>query len=168
MTTVAKRTKPPVDRPPADEGDVPDEGAVTTDSLAQDVADETLEYLPGTPELLPILNIPRRRRAEVYAMMGRISALQRELKAKKAGAAKPEDLDDAADGEADTVTEIDPEDFGKQYQVVVLVEDYLRLVAPNEAEFETWAMKVSDANLIKTFNIYLRKSQPGEADSSTS
>ena len=160
MTSVAKRTKPP-----ADEGDTTD-NSVTTDSLAQDVADEQLEYLPGTPGLHPILELPRRQRGRAYEVMGRISALQRQLKKDKAEREGTAVSEGDEDGD-DKVTEIDPEDFGRQYQVVILIEDYLRVVAADEDEFEAWARKVSDGDLIKTFNIYMRKAQPGEAESST-
>ena len=44
----------------------------------------------------------------------------------------------------------------------------LGVVAADQKAFERWATRVTDADLVKAFNVYMRKAQPGEADSSTS
>jgi hypothetical protein len=70
-------------------------------------------------------------------------------------------------GTATSAAKIDPADYGKHYEQVVLIEDYLRIVAADEDKFQAWALEVSDADLLRTFRVYQRKTQPGEAESST-
>lgn len=156
----AKTPKPAEDEKPA-------EGALTVDSLAADVAEETEppEYLDGTPVLIPILSLPRMRRADAYEALGKIQSLQRKVKAKRGDTEDTEpELDENGDPK---VTEIDTEIFGDQYRVVAYIEEYLAAVAANEQVFRAWAIGLDDADLVKTFNIYIRRTQPGEAESST-
>lgn len=128
------------------------------EQLAQDVADEDLEYPEGAPEFTPVLKLPRRRRKDAYDAIGKVAALRRELQGDK-----PED----DSGDSDEAAKIDPADYGKHYEQVVLIEDYLRIVAADEDVFQAWTLEVSDADLLKTFRVYQRKTQPGEAESST-
>ena len=144
------------------EESVPGDGAVTTDSLAQDVADEKLEYPEGAPTLIPMLALPRMRRADAYDALGQITRWQREVRESQ----PDEDTEPPAEGEDEKPREIDPASYGAQYRVVAYVEEYLRSVAANEKVFNIWAAQVDDGDLIKTFNVYLKKTQPGEAESS--
>jgi hypothetical protein len=142
------------------------EGAVTSESLAAEVADEKLEYPEGIPVLVPLLALPRMRRADAYEALGQVTTYQRQVKT-----ADGADGDEAAEPELDDEgnpkpREIDPASFGAQYRVVAYVEEYLRTVAASPKAFDEWAQGVSDSDLIKTFNVYLRKAQPGEAESS--
>jgi hypothetical protein len=141
-----------------------DEGGVNTDSLAQDVADEDLEYPEGTPVLIPVLNLPRMRRADAYEALGQIQSLQRQVKR-----LTPEDGDELAEGDAVEAkpVELDPLSYGAQYRVVAYIEKYLAVVAEDENKFKSWALAVDDSDLVKAFNVYIRKTQPGEAESST-
>lgn len=154
----------PVHTAPAEEYDP---AKVTVDSLAAEVAAEVLEYPEGTPTLIPLLALPRMRRADAYEALGQISAHQK--------AVRTLDDEDGDEGDSDTeadpdvpakVREIDPATYGAQYRVVAYVEEYLRAVAGNAKNFDVWAATVSDTDLIKVFNVYLRKTQPGEAVSS--
>jgi hypothetical protein len=141
----------------------PEEGAVTSESLAAEVADEKLEYPEGTPVLVPLIALPRMRRADAYEALGQVTTYQRQVKtADGEDDAEPE-LDDEGNPKP---REIDPASFGAQYRVVAYVEAYLRVVAEDEKAFDKWAAKVPDSDLITTFNMYLRKAQPGEAESS--
>jgi hypothetical protein len=142
------------------------ENTVTSESLAAEVADEKLEYPEGTPVLVPLLALPRMRRADAYEALGQVTTYQRQVKT-----ADGADGDEAAEPELDDEgnpkpREIDPASFGAQYRVVAYVEEYLRTVAASPKAFDEWAQNVPDSDLIKTFNVYLRKSQPGEAESS--
>jgi hypothetical protein len=150
-----------------------DPSKVTTESLAADVADEALEYPEGTPVLIPLLALPRMRRADAYEALGHISAQQKAVRTLDGEPVEAGDdaSDDGADDESDEdaaakVREIDPATYGAQYRVVAYVEQYLRAVAANAKAFDAWALRVSDPDLITTFNVYLRKTQPGEAESS--
>ena len=145
----------------------PDEthGGVTTESLAADVADEALEYPEGTPTLIPMLALPRMRKADAYEALGQITRWQREVRTAEGDEDDEPELDDEGN---EKPREIDPASYGAQYRVVAYVEEYLRTVAANEKAFEAWVAPggVSDADLVKAFNVYLKKTQPGEAESS--
>lgn len=144
-----------------------------TDELAADVADETLEYPPGTPTLLPLLKLPRMRRAAAYKALGAIAEQQRKTDpgdASEDDEQRPEtdQASESADDAEDTkVAEIDITELGDRYLVVALIEEYLAIVALNEELFRAWALEVDDADLVRVFNVYTRKAQPGEAKSST-
>ena len=164
----------PPDGAPTSVGELPSHAApaedydpskVTTDSLAAEVADEVLEYPEGTPTLIPLLALPRMRRADAYEALGQISAHQKAVRT--LDDEDGDETDDEADPDAPAkVREIDPATYGAQYRVVAYVEEYLRAVAANAKVYDVWAATVPDADLIKAFNVYLRKTQPGEAESS--
>jgi hypothetical protein len=135
------------------------------DELAADVEAETAEYPEGAPEFLPVLKLPRMRRADAYEALGQIQAQQRQVKTAEDAPAEESD-EDAADGEVKPV-EIDPLSYGAQYRVIAYIEQYLGVVARDPGAFAKWAVDVSDGDLVKTFNVYIRKTQPGEAESST-
>ena len=143
--------------------DEPPRDGASTESLAADVADEALEYPEGTPTLIPMIALPRMRKADAYEALGQITSWQRQVReADPEGGEEPE-LDDEGN---EKPREIDPASYGAQYRVVAYVEEYLRTVAANEKAFTAWAARVSDSDLVKTFNVYLKKTQPGEAESS--
>lgn len=137
------------------------------DQLADEVAAETLEYPEGTPTLLPVLALPRMRRADAYEALGHIQDEQKKVRR----AATSDDVAESEDGEQDDEVkpvELDPLSYGAQYRVVAYIEQYLGVVAKHREIFDAWATGVSDADLVKAFNVYMRKAQPGEAASSTS
>jgi hypothetical protein len=137
------------------------------EQLALDVADEKLEYPEGTPVLIPVLNLPRMRRADAYEALGQIQDLQRRVKS-----LKPEDDDEPADDEdvenpKVKPVKLDPLSYGTQYRVLAYIEEYLAVVAKDPKEFREWAQQADDSDLTEAFNVYIRKTQPGEAESST-
>jgi hypothetical protein len=150
------------------------------DQLAEDVAAETLEYPEGTPELRPVLALPRMRRADAYEALGHIQDEQRRVKRAEPdvnnGQEPPEDVNEVGEDGNDEVkpVELDPLSYGAQYRVVAYIEQYLGVVAKSPKAYAAWVAGpngddgVSDADLVKTFNVYMRKAQPGEAASSTS
>jgi hypothetical protein len=118
------------------------------------------------------------RRADAYEALGLIQAEQRKVKrVERADEDEPADAepgedpaqgDEGGEGE-DKVkpVELDPLSYGAQYRVIAYIEQYLGVVAQDPKAYATWAAGVSDADLVKTFNTYIRKTQPGEAESST-
>jgi len=150
------------------------------DQLADEAAAETLEYPEGAPELLPVLALPRMRRADAYEALGHIQDEQRRVKRAEPdvnnGQEPPEDVNEVGEDGNDEVkpVELDPLSYGAQYRVVAYIEQYLGVVAKSPKAYAAWVAGpngddgVSDADLVKTFNVYMRKAQPGEAASSTS
>jgi len=145
------------------------------DQLAEDVAAETLEYPEGTPELRPVLALPRMRRADAYEALGHIQDEQKKVKRSESDD-EPDDETEDSDEDSDEVkpVELDPLSYGAQYRVVAYIEEYLRVVAKDQKVFDRWVAGpngddgVRDADLVKAFNVYMKRTQPGEAASSTS
>jgi hypothetical protein len=160
------------------DGSVPEEsgaaGPDAVDQMAADVEAETADYPEGAPEFLPVLKLPRMRRADAYEALGQIQAEQR--KVKRVARAEDDDADtgegepagdEAGEDVAPKPVELDPLSYGAQYRVIAYIEQYLGVVAQDPKAYATWAVGVGDADLVKTFNTYIRKTQPGEAESST-
>lgn len=148
----------------------PEESAPTTEALADDVAAESATFEPGTPELLAHLQMPRMRRAKAYGALGAVQAQNAKINPKAAEKVeKTEDGEDkpADDAEVDPV-ELDPAEYGERYLILGLIEEYLAICARDEDAFRSWALEVDDKVLIKTFNVYMKVNQPGEATSSAS
>jgi hypothetical protein len=156
------------------DGSVPEESD-TVAQMAADVEAENLDYPEGAPEFLPVLKLPRMRRADAYEALGLIQAEQRKVKRvervdedEPADAEPGEDTTQGGEGEDEVKpVELDPLSYGAQYRVIAYIEQYLGVVAQDPKAYATWAAGVSDADLVKTFNTYIRKTQPGEAKSST-
>ena len=134
------------------------------EQLADDTAAESEVYPEGTPELLPVLRLPRMRRADAYDALGLIQAQQREVKTLSG---EPAVSEEAAEGAEVKPVELDPLSYGAQYRVIAYIEQYLGVVAKDPVAFAAWAADVRDADLVKAFNVYIRTTQPGEAESST-
>lgn len=148
----------------------PVETTPVTESLADDAAAESLTFAPGTPELVPHLQMPRMRRAKAYGALGAVQAQNEKANPKKAGSdddtvETDEDADPAA---SNAPVEIDPSEYGERYLILGLIEEYLAICARDEDAFRKWALEVDDGVLIKTFNVYMKVNQPGEATSSAS
>ena len=136
-----------------------------TEAIADDVAAETLTFEPGTPELLSHLQMPRMRRAKAYGALGAVQAQNEKANPKTASDAPDADDDPAA---SNAPVEIDPSEYGERYLILGLIEEYLAICAADEDKFRRWALEVDDTTLIKTFNVYMKVNQPGEATSSAS
>ena len=145
------------------------EGTPVTESLADDVAAETATFEPGTPELIPHLQMRRMRRAEAYGALGKVQEQNAKVNPKAA-----EKATTGEDGESkpadDAEVEIDPSEYGERYKILGLIEEYLAICAADEDAFRDWAASPAcgDSVLIKTFNVYMKVNQPGEATSSAS
>ena len=137
------------------------EGTPITESLADDVAAESATFEPGTPELLPHIKMPRMRRATAYGALGAVQAQNAKINPKAAEKSEDTPADDAE-------VELDPSEYGERYKILGLIEEYLAVCAVDEAAFRKWALDVEDSVLVKTFNVYIKVNQPGEATSSAS
>lgn len=135
----------------------PEQPAIT-DELAQDAAADGVEYPHGTPELRPVLRMPRRERPAYYNAMAEVSSLQKNAHRPDGSAADPE-----AD---DRPMEIRLTEVARQAELIAAIEDLLAVVAADEPGFRVWALEVEDSTLVQVFNVYIRKTQPGEAQSS--
>ncbi len=136
-------------------------GPPITESLADDVAAESAKFEQGTPELLPHIKMPRMRRAKAYGALGAVQAQNAKLDPKAAEKPGDEPADDAE-------VELDPAEYGERYKILGLIEEYLAVCAKDEAAFRRWALDVEDSVLVKTFNVYIKVNQPGEATNSAS
>lgn len=150
----------------------PTETVPVTEALADDVAAESETFEPGTPRLLAHLEMPRLRRADAYGALGAVQA-QNEKYAKAVPAkADGDDGDEPSEAEKANapveLSKIDPTEFGERYKIVGLIEEYLAVCAADEAEFRRWALSIDDQVLVRTFNVYMKVNQPGEANSSAS
>jgi hypothetical protein len=166
-----------IEKPKVADGSVPEESDAVA-QMAADVEAENLDYPEGAPEFLPVLKLPRMRRADAYEALGLIQAEQRKVKRVERSDEEPADAepgedtaqgDEGGDGEGEELkpVELDPLSYGAQYRVIAYIEQYLGVVAQDPKAYATWAVGVGDADLVKTFNVYIRKTQPGEAESST-
>jgi hypothetical protein len=52
--------------------------------------------------------------------------------------------------------------------VLQLMDDFMRLCASDAAAYEKWSAEADDEELSKVFQVFIARSQPGEASSSTS
>jgi len=149
---------------------LPDEGATpTTEALADDVAAESATFEPGTPAFLGHLQMPRMRRAKAYGALGAVQAQNAKVNPKAAEKVEQgEDGEDKPADDAEVAEEVDPAEYGDRYLILGLIEEYLAVCAVDEDAFRKWALEVDDRVLIKTFNVYIKVNQPGEATSSAS
>lgn len=134
----------------------PDEPS-TVDQLAEDATPE--EFEPGTPEfLVPLAVKPRGRRAEFKRLYADVIARYEDIVKYRAAVQAEEEL--PMSEQMRISAELD--------EVGQAIDDLLRFVAVDRAAYDAWSGEVSDDDLMKTFNIYQKRAQPGEASSSTS
>lgn len=138
------------------------------DQMAEDAV--PTEYPPGTPELIPILHVrPRSRRAEVKRQFKKFQAAQQKLDVAKA-AGVFDDLDEDADDKA-----VSPELHAARIdasadldEMLQLMDDVMRMCAADPDAYQRWSIEVEDDTLSAAFAVFVDRSQPGEASSSTS
>lgn len=127
------------------------------DALVDDAAAPT-DYPEGAPLLQPYLQIrPRSKRAEFkrkFADLGKIQDKVKEVR--KSGLLTSEDPSDQLRLSAE---------LDDMYEQML---ELLEMAAVSPAAFREWAEAVDDGDLIAVFNVYMRRTQPGEASSSAS
>jgi len=125
------------------------------DQLAEDAAPE--EYPAGVPELLPFLQIrPRSRRAEFKRRYAEVIDFQKKVSAKYKAVTGKAPLSEKMRMAADL------DDLYER------IDQTLEIAAADPKAYRKWSDEVDDENLLKTFNVYSVRSQPGEASSSAS
>lgn len=120
----------------------------TTDKLQQDVS--PTPWPDGAPVLRPYHRLPRRERAE---FMERLDPLWE----------KVQQLPKGGDS-------VGPKDAATMYRTLAEIEEFLRPLAEDAAEFDTWLAGpgADDPVFMQLFNAFFARSQPGEAASSSS
>lgn len=147
---------------------LPDDDAVENtlvDALREDAGVLT-EYPPGTPELTPYLDLkPRSKRARFKRKFAECTALEDTVKeiqgrAKKLAATKKETPELGA---MRIRLSADVDDlFG-------LMDEVLELAAVDPAAWRKWSDNLDDENdLARVFQLFMQRSQPGEASGSSS
>lgn len=137
----------------------PDEPTLI-DALADEAAPEPQEYPPGAPLLKPYLHIrPRWRRAEFKRGYAKFATMQDTVGALRRAADAP-DQPEAEQAAENMRLWADADDLYQQ------MDDLMRLAAVDEAEYAAWSDEVDDKDLVQTFQVYMRESQPGEASGS--
>lgn len=145
----------PVNTKPDDELDEPS----ITEQLADDAAVQELEYPEGVPALLVLLALPRRRRSAYFRALAVVADHQ-------AKSAKHKVVTDPSKDKRPV--ELKLAHAADQADLVAAVEDLLATVAVDEETYRKWALEATDADLVKTYNVWMKKTQPGEASSSSS
>lgn len=147
----------------------PDDDAVESsliDALHED-ADAFTEYPPGCPELIPFLELrPRSRRARFKRKFAECTALEDTVK----------DVQRRAKKLAAT-SKVTPELQSLRMQLSAdmddlfgLMDEVLEIAAVDEVKWRAWSdgLAGNDADLARVFQLYMQRSQPGEASSSAS
>lgn len=144
MTTKQRATRPKKTATPADE-------PTPSELLAADAG--PIEFPTGTPELVPLMMLPRRQRAEAMRAFGAFMNRHRD---------ESSEIDDTG------------EIGGTLASVAIVVEtaadceDLLISAAKDKDEFTAWAAEASDSTILEAAIAYMRTYQPGEAPRSSS
>ena len=140
-------------------------------SVLDDIADEAVgvpdEYPPGTPEFKPFLRLrPLSLRAQFKRKFAEFTKMQEPVtEAREAGL-----LTD------DENTEVSSERMAKKLEIwahvddmFAAMDDLMRMAAIDTAAYDAWSEELEDDEVrALVFNIYMKKSQLGEASSSAS
>ncbi|MDN5930417.1 MAG: hypothetical protein L0I24_05040 [Pseudonocardia sp.] len=130
-------------------------------STIDDLADDAVppEYPDGAPLLVSWHQIrPRSRRAEFKRKFADFATLQSKIDEIKQSGALAEDA-----AQADRLrawAELD-----EMYQQM---DELMALAAVNPDAYREWSDEVDDDGLLKVWNVYMVRAQPGEASSSAS
>lgn len=138
----------------------------TLDSLAADakqaVAEVPIEYPEGTPEFREVLDLSFRERGPASRMWGRLQAkLKERQKAQAAENNEPEPDEDAE-------SSIDFDDAADMYDMLADIDDFMVMVAVDQAAYLAWDGRKKPDVFIQAFNAYQGATQVPEASSSPS
>jgi hypothetical protein len=135
------------------------------DALHDDV-DAFTEYPPGCPELIPFLELrPRQRRARFKRKFAECTDLEKRVRDVQARAKK-----------LSANTKVTPELQKLRMQLSAdvdelfgLMDEVLTIAAVDETKWRAWSDGLPDDNdLARVFQLYMQRSQAGEASSSAS
>jgi hypothetical protein len=145
----------------------------TKKTAAVSVVDEMVDdanppdYPAGTPTLIEYRFLyPRSKRGEFKRLLAKFRRAQEKVNSGVAdGLAEDGDKDEelsAEQQEARIELAADADDLFD------LMDRLMRMCAADPDEYEAWTRVVEDVVLAKTFSVFMARSQPGEASSSTS
>lgn len=148
---------------------LPDTDDAVEESLVDALRDDAgalAEYPPDTPELVPYLELkPRSRRSRFKRKFAECTALEDTIK----------DVQKRAKSLART-TKVTPELSAMRMRLSADVDDLfqvmdevLTIAAVDELAWRDWSDNLADDNdLARVFQLYMQRSQPGEASGSSS
>ena len=132
-------------------------------SIVDELADDATpaEYPEGAPLLKPYLQIrPRSLRAEFKRKYAEFATVQVQMqKLQASGVLDPTNVDPQANAERMRAW-ADMDDY---YQ---LMDDLMAMAAVNPDAYREWSDKADDVELATVFQVYAKRSQPGEASRS--
>lgn len=134
------------------------------DALHAD-AEALTEYPPGCPDLIPYLNLrPLSRRAQFKRKFSECTVLEDQLKDLQKRAKKLDNGRVSPDlGRLRLQLSADYDDM------VGLMDEVLELAAADPEAYRAWSAEQTDDNAVpRVFQLYVNRSQPGEASSSAS
>jgi hypothetical protein len=124
------------------------------------------DYPDGTPTLIEYRFLyPRSKRGEFKRLLAKFRGSQDKLNSAKDDGLFDEDKDDeltAEQQEARIELAADADDLFD------LMDRLMRMCAADPDEYDAWTRKVEDTVLTEVFTVFMARSQPGEASSSTS
>jgi hypothetical protein len=137
----------------------PDQPSVV-DELADDAT--PAEYPEGAPLLKPYLDIrPRSKRAEFKRKYAEFAGVQADMqKITASGVLGDEESTDQNRAAEQMRVWADMDDY---YQ---LMDDLMAMAAVEPDAYREWSDRVDDAELVAVFQVYAKRSQPGEASRS--
>lgn len=130
------------------------------DALAEDaVADE---YPEGAPLLIPYLQIrPRSKRAQFKRQYAEFAELQERMQAVQSSGVL---ADKDADNQSQTAERLRV--WAELDDYMQAMDDLMAMAAVNPDAYREWSDQADDAHLTAVFQVYARRTQPGEASSS--
>lgn len=137
----------------------PDEQPTYTDQVNEEMPAKP----DGAPELVPLLQLQRRRRAHVIRRLSELRKHQNELP-QSALAELAED--EEAEGGQERTPEQEQEMFAytaSMFDLLADAEELLTEVAKDREAFTEWVAQADDQALMALAGYYLRTLQPGEA-----
>lgn len=111
----------------------------------------------GAPDFVPLLQLPRRRRAEVIRLVKGLVKKQKELGLSESPDAENIELTD------DEQQERNLDRAAAMFELLAEFEDLLRAVARDPEHFAAWIENANDADLSAAAGWYMRTFQTGEA-----
>lgn len=128
----------------------------TVDALQADAAPR--EFPKGSPELIGYMRLPFRKRARFFKMFSELQAQQTEL----------EKLDKKRKRVKNPSQEMMMEQATGLYELYGAMDELLEMASADPEKYRDWVESNDDDSFQELFSIYIERSQPGEASSSSS
>lgn len=130
------------------------------DELAADAAPD--EHPEGAPLLKPYLAIrPRSRRAAFKRKFAEFSEFQAKIDGMKSVISADDPADDSED------RDLNPEKlqvWAEMDDLLQLMDELMEMAAESPQDYREWSDQLVDDNdLVRVFNVFMKRTQPGEA-----